>query len=305
MVNPTIQKTPLLPPGALEGKIVFITGGGTGLGRSMAVMLGKAGAKLVIASRKADVIEKAADEMAIEANTEVLGMVCDVRQYDQIEAVLDAAKSRFGAEVNVLINNAAGNFISPTEQLSHRAFETVVDIVLKGSINCTLACGKRWIAQGIAGNVLSIVTTYAWTGTAYTVPSATGKAGVLALMQSLAVEWGPNGIRCNSIAPGPFPTEGAWSRLFPQGMLPPEVDKEMDPTYRIPLQRVGEHEELANLAAFMVSDYAAYLNGACITLDGGEWLQGAGQFSWARHIPKEMWPQIAAWIRGKPAPQQG
>ncbi len=288
----------MLTAGSFAGKTVLITGGGTGLGRSIAVTLGKLGANLVIASRKKDVIEQAALELAEETGAQVLGLPCDVRKMEDVEAVLDAAWARFG-RVDVLINNAAGNFIAPTESLSHRAFEVVVDIVLKGSINCTLACGKRWIADGKPANVLSVVTTYAWTGTGYTVPSACGKAGVLALMRSLAVEWGPHQIRCNAVAPGPFPTEGAWSRLFPVDMLPEQVAREASPEYRIPLGRVGEHEELANLCSYIVSDYAGYLNGECITLDGGEWLQQAGQFSWVRHIPKELWPQIEKWIRGK------
>ena len=288
----------MLTAGCFAGKTVLITGGGTGLGRSMAAILGQLGANLVIASRKKEVIEQAALELAQETGAQTLGLSCDVRKMEEVEAMLEAAWQRFG-RVDVLINNAAGNFIAPTESLSHRAFDSVVDIVLKGSINCTLACGKRWIADGQPANVLSVVTTYAWTGTAYTVPSACGKAGVLALMRSLAVEWGPHQIRCNAVAPGPFPTEGAWSRLFPTEVLPPDVIREASPEYRIPLGRVGEHEELANLCSYMVSDFAGYLNGECITLDGGEWLQQAGQFSWVRHIPKELWPQIEQWIRKK------
>ncbi len=287
----------MLQPGALAGKTVLITGGGTGLGRSMAEMFGSLGANIVIASRKKDVIEKAASEIAASTGAKVLGLPCDVRVYEEVDAVLDRAWAEFG-RVDVLVNNAAGNFLSPTEKLSPRAFHNVVDIVLKGSINGTLACGKRWIEQGIKGNVLSIVTTYSWTGSAFTVPSACGKAGVLAMMQSLAVEWGPHGIRCNAIAPGPFPTKGAWSRLFPVEMIPDDIAKSAMPEERVPLGRVGEHEELANLASFMISDYAGYLNGECITLDGGEWLQGAGQFSWARKITKEQWDMVERFIRG-------
>ena len=286
----------MLADDTYAGKTVLITGGGTGLGRSMAEMYGMLGANVVICSRKKDIIEQAAAEIAASTGCKALGLVADVRKYEEIEAVLDTAWATFGS-VDVLVNNAAGNFISPTEKLSHRAFEVVVDIVLKGSINCTLAIGKRWIDKGIKGNILSIVTTYAWTGTAYTVPSACGKAGVLALMQSLAVEWGHYGIRCNAIAPGPFPTEGAWSRLFPIDLVPKEVADAAMPENRIPLGRVGEHEELANLATFITSDFAGYMNGECVTLDGGEWLQGAGQFSWARKIPPAMWDQIAAWIK--------
>ena len=291
----------MLAPGTFAGKTVLITGGGTGLGKSMAHMLGQLGANVVIASRKLDVIEAAAKELAELTGAQVLGVACDVRSHLEVDAVLDAAWKRFG-RVDILINNAAGNFISPTEKLSPRAFETVVDIVLKGSINCTLACGKRWIEDGKGGNIISITTTYAWTGTAYTVPSATAKAGVLALMQSLAVEWGPKGIRCNAVAPGPFPTEGAWSRLFPVDLVPKEIADLISAEERVPLKRVGEHDELANLIAYLASDFSGYVNGECVTIDGGEWLQGAGQFNWARKITPELWGQIEQWIRGKSRP---
>ena len=186
-----------------------------------------------------------------------------------------------------LINNAAGNFISPTERLSHRAFDIIVDIVLRGTYNFTLATGKHWIDQEQAGTILNIVTTYAWTGSGFVVPSACAKAGVLALTRSLAVEWAKYNIRTNAIAPGPFPTEGAWSRL-----LPGELVEKFDPARRVPLKRVGDHQELANLAAYLLSDYAAYVNGEVVTIDGGEWLQGAGEFNNLEAIPSEMWDQL-------------
>lgn len=273
----------MLKDGALLGKTIIVTGGGTGLGKSMASYFSKLGANIVITSRKLEVLEKTASEMEAASGNPVLPLACDVREYDQVEGVIKATKERFG-QVDVLLNNAAGNFISPTERLSHRAFDTVVDIVLKGSYNFTLALGKDWIESKHKGNVLSIVTTYAWTGSGYVVPSACAKAGVLAMTRSLAVEWAKYGIRANAIAPGPFPTKGAWDRLLPGGLK-----EKFDPANKVPVGRVGDHQELANLAAYMVSDYSAYVNGEVITIDGGEWLKGAGEFNQLDQVPEELW----------------
>jgi NAD(P)-dependent dehydrogenase (short-subunit alcohol dehydrogenase family) len=276
----------MLRDDALKGKTIIITGGGTGLGRSMGTYFLKLGANLVITSRKLDVLKQAADEMSAETGGKVIAVACDVRKYDEVENMLKQAINAFG-RVDVLMNNAAGNFISPTERLSPNAFSAVIDIVLKGSANCSLALGKYWIAEKIPGNILNIVTTYAFTGSAYVVPSACAKGGVLAMTRSLAVEWGRYGIRTNAIAPGPFPTKGAWERL-----LPGDMAKKFDFKNRVPLKRVGEHQELANLAAFLVSDFSGYINGEVITIDGGEWLQGAGQFSALEMVPDEMWDSI-------------
>lgn len=276
----------MLRDNALKGKTIIITGGGTGLGRSMGTYFLKLGANLVISSRKLDVLQLAANEMAAETGGKVIAVACDVRKYEEVENMLKVAIESFG-RVDVLMNNAAGNFISPTERLSPNAFSAVIDIVLKGSANCSLALGKYWIAEKIPGNILNIVTTYAFTGSAYVVPSACAKGGVLAMTRSLAVEWGRHGIRTNAIAPGPFPTKGAWERL-----LPGEMAKKFDFKNRVPLKRVGEHQELANLAAFLVSDFAGYINGEVITIDGGEWLQGAGQFNALEMVPDAMWDSI-------------
>ena len=221
----------------------------------------------------------------------MLAVQCDVRKYDEVEAMLQRTIDTFGG-VDVLLNNAAGNFISPTERLSHKAFDVIVDIVLRGSYNCTLAFGKRWIADQKPGTILNIVTTYASVGSAYVVPSAAAKAGVLAMTRSLAVEWAKYGIRSNAIAPGPFPTEGAWSRLFPEPLA-----SKLDPAANVPLKRVGNHQELANLAAYMVSDFSAYMNGEVVTLDGGEWLNGAGEFNKLELLTPEMWDQIEKTMR--------
>jgi len=282
---------PMLKDDALKGKTIVVTGGGTGLGKAMATYFLKLGANLVITSRKIDVLQKTAQEMESETGGKVLAVQCDVREYEQVENVLAATISKFG-NVDVLVNNAAGNFISPTERLSANAFSSIIDIVLKGTVNCTLAFGKHWIKQKQPASVLNIVTTYAFTGSAYVVPSACAKGGVLALTRSLAVEWGKYGIRSNAIAPGPFPTKGAWDRL-----LPGDLAEKFDFKNRVPLKRVGDHQELANLAAFLVSDFSNYINGEVITIDGGEWLQGAGQMNGLEAIPSEMWDMLEQMTR--------
>ncbi len=276
----------MLKSGSFKGKTIIITGGGTGLGRAMGKYLLELGAKLVITSRKKDILEKAALELMNETGGTVLPIPCDIRKYEEVLHVINSTEEKFG-QIHGVLNNAAGNFISPTERLSHRAFDIVVDIVLKGTYYVTLAAGKNWIAKKQPGTFLNIVTTYAWTGSGYVVPSACGKAGVLALTRSLAVEWAKYKIRSNAIAPGPFPTEGAWSRL-----LPGDLVEKFNPAERVPLKRVGEHQELANLAAYLLSDYSAYVNGEVITIDGGEWLKNGGEFSHLESIPSEMWDTI-------------
>lgn len=283
--------SPMLREDALKGKTIVITGGGTGLGKAMGVYFLKLGANLVITSRKQDVLQKTADEMEEKTGGKVLAVACDVREVTQVENVLAKTLERFGS-VDVLLNNAAGNFISPTERLSANAFSSIIDIVLKGTVNCTLTFGKHWIKEKQAATVLNIITTYAFTGSAYVVPSACAKGGVLALTRSLAVEWGKYGIRTNAIAPGPFPTKGAWERL-----LPGDLAKKFDFKNRVPLKRVGDHQELANLAAFLVSDFSGYINGEVITIDGGEWLQGAGQMNGLEAIPNEMWDMLEQMTR--------
>jgi len=283
--------SPMLREDALKGKTIVITGGGTGLGKAMGVYFLKLGANLVITSRKQEVLQKTADEMEEKTGGKVLAVACDVREIEQVENVLAKTLERFGS-VDVLLNNAAGNFISPTERLSANAFSSIIDIVLKGTVNCTLTFGKHWIKEKQAATVLNIITTYAFTGSAYVVPSACAKGGVLALTRSLAVEWGKYGIRTNAIAPGPFPTKGAWERL-----LPGDLAKKFDFKNRVPLKRVGDHQELANLAAFLVSDFSGYINGEVITIDGGEWLQGAGQMNGLEAIPNEMWDMLEQMTR--------
>ncbi len=287
-------KAKMLRDDALKGKTIVVTGGGSGLGKSMTTYFLELGANVVISSRNLEKLQTTAKELEEQTGGTVLPVQCDVRHYDQVEAMLKASIDTFGT-VDVLLNNAAGNFISPTERLSSNAFDTIIDIVLKGTKNCTLAFGKHWIDNKETNKtVLNIVTTYAWTGSAYVVPSATAKAGVLAMTRSLAVEWAKYGMRFNAIAPGPFPTKGAWDRL-----LPGDLKEKFDMAKKVPLGRVGDHQELANLAAYLVSDFSAYINGEVITLDGGEWLKGAGQFNLLEQVPEQMWDMLEMMIRAK------
>lgn len=284
----------MLRDGALKGKVIVVTGGGSGLGKTMTKYFLELGAQVAITSRDLDKLKATATELETETGGKCLPLQCDVRHYEEVENMLQAVLKEFG-KVDVLLNNAAGNFISPTERLSANAFDTVIDIVLKGSKNCILAFGKHWIdSKQTSATILNIVTTYAWTGSAYVVPSATAKAGVLAMTRSLAVEWAKYGIRSNAIAPGPFPTKGAWDRL-----LPGDLAEKFDMAKKVPLKRVGDHQELANLAAYLVSDFSAYVNGDVITIDGGEWLKGAGQFNLLEAIPEELWDQLEMMIKAK------
>ena len=285
---------PMLCPGSLQEKTIIVTGGGSGLGKSMTKYFLELGAKVIITSRNIEKLQKTADELSKITGGDIFPVACDVRDYEQVQNVIKLSLEKFG-KINGLVNNAAGNFISPTERLSAHAFDTIIDIVLKGSKNMTLALGKYWIKEKInPATVLNIVTTYAWTGSAYVVPSATAKAGVLAMTRSLAVEWAKYGIRSNAIAPGPFPTKGAWDRL-----LPGDLKEKFDPAKKIPLKRVGVHQELANLAAYLMSDFSAYINGEVITIDGGEWLYGAGEFNQLEKIPQEMWDMLEQMIKNK------
>jgi NAD(P)-dependent dehydrogenase (short-subunit alcohol dehydrogenase family) len=271
----------------LAGKTVLVTGGGSGLGRAMSERFLELGARVVIASRRLELLEQEAALLTETTGGEVLPLQVDVRDAQAVSNMLDAAEARFG-RIDVLVNNAAGNFISPTERLSHRAFDAVLGIVLHGTTYCTLELGKRWIETGTPGVVLNIAALYALGGSGYVVPSAVAKAGVVALTKSLAAEWGKYSIRLNAIAPGPFPTEGAWSRLMPT----PEIEQLF--AEQIPLRRYGEPTELANLASYLISDYASFITGQVSVIDGGSLARSSGEFNVLDAVTPEEWDELAA-----------
>lgn len=275
---------------ALEGKTVLVTGGGSGLGLSMAGRFLELGARVAITGRSEERLQDAASQL--KAGDRLFTHPCDVREPAHVEALVTALWDQFGG-VNVVVNNAAGNFLAATEDLSPNAFDSVVRIVLYGTFNVSTAIARRWIEEKRAGNMLNILTTYAWTGSAFVVPSAAAKAGVLAMTRSLAVEWATYGMRMNAIAPGPFPTEGAWARLLPT----PELEAES--LSRIPLGRFGRHDELANLAAFLISDAASYINGECVTIDGGAWMASGGLFNGLTRQPRATVKSLLKKLRGK------
>jgi len=266
----------------LKGKRILITGGGTGIGRAMAERYLELGAELFICGRRLEVVENTAAELSASTGGKIEGFACDVRYLEDVESLIERIWA--AGPLDVLVNNAAGNFLARTEELSIHAFDAVIGIVLKGTINMTMACGRRWLAGKHKAVVLDIGTTYADTGSAYVVPSAVAKAGVIALMRSLAVEWGSRGIRFVAIAPGAIRTEGAFSRLLPT----PELEKAV--LEHNPLHRFGTLEEIANLGAFLISDQAGYINGEMVYMDGGEMLAGASSFSLlGRRIPDAAW----------------
>jgi NAD(P)-dependent dehydrogenase (short-subunit alcohol dehydrogenase family) len=267
----------------LKGRKIFITGGGTGLGRSMALRFVELGAGIFLVGRQSPPLEQTCGEIRAKG-AQAAFATCDVRDFQAVESALAAAEAELG-EIDTLVNNAAGNFMARTEKLSPNAFAAVTGIVLQGTFHCTLALGRKWIASGRPGNILNIVTTYAAAncGSGFVTPSACSKAGVLAMTRSLAVEWARHGIRLNAIAPGPFPTEGAWSRLIPSREF------EQRALTQHPMKRFGRHEELANLAAFLLSGGAEYINGECVVIDGGQWLRGAGEFNDLLEISDAEW----------------
>jgi NAD(P)-dependent dehydrogenase (short-subunit alcohol dehydrogenase family) len=273
-------------PNLLAGRAILITGGGTGLGRSMALRFAELGAKVFLTGRREEPLKQTSEDIRAKGGIAAYA-TCDVRDFAAVDAMAANARRELG-QVDTLVNNAAGNFIARTEKLSPNAFHAVVDIVLSGTFNCTQALAQRWIATGQPGTVLNIVTTYAaaGSGSGFVVPSACAKAGVLAMTRSLAVEWARHRIRLNAIAPGPFPTEGAWSRL-----MPTKEYEERARSYH-PMKRFGRHDELADLAVYLISPQADYVNGECVVIDGGLWLRGAGEFNDLVELPDPVWEMM-------------
>ena len=271
----------MFAPDLLAGKTALVTGGGSGLGKSMGRRFLELGARLVICGRRESVLKETADEFNRAHPGRTAFHACDLRNAAAVETLADTLFA--GHAPDILLNNAAGNFVARTESLSPRALDAVLTASLNTAAYATLALGKRWLAARRPATVLTIVATYAWTGSPYVVPSAMAKAALVAMTRSLAVEWGGRGIRLNAIAPGPFPTAGAWERLVPR----PDLAQEFET--RNPLGRPGKHEELANLAAFLVSDQTAYINGEVVTIDAGRWLKGAGQFGFLERLTDADW----------------
>tara|TARA_A100001015_G_scaffold302010_1_gene389681 strand:+ start:3639 stop:4517 length:879 start_codon:yes stop_codon:yes gene_type:complete len=276
--------------GLLKGKRILVTGGGTGLGKEMATHYASLGADIVICGRRLNVLEETADEIKSNHNVDVLAQSLDIRSPQDVDDFIDqifATKPLDG-----LVNNAAGNFISPTKMLSPRGFDAIANIVFHGTFYVTHSVGRRWIEAGLKGNIISILATWVWTGSPYVVPSAMSKSAINAMTKSLAVEWGPYNIRVNAIAPGPFPTEGAWARLSPKG------DLDNDSSYStIPLGRVGEMSELQNLASFLMADGCDYLTGQTIAIDGAQYITGGGTFSGLSKLKDSDWEEIKSMIK--------
>ena len=286
---PLIDRNPFRPS-LLEGRTVLITGGGTGLGRSMALKCAGIGAKIAVVGRREEPLKSTVSEIE-KASGKAAFAPCDVRDSGSVRAAFDSIEAALGP-VNALINNAAGNFLCASEDLSDNAFDAVVRIVLYGTFNCTREMGRRLIERKSEGHILSIVTSYAATGSAFVVPSASAKAGVLAMMRSLAVEWAAYGIRLNAIAPGPFPTEGAFSRLM-------AGDLEKEALRRVPSLRFGDHDELTNLVAYLLSDASPYQTGDCVTIDGAEGIFSGQQFAGFARLDRKAAKEMMSAIKPK------
>jgi NAD(P)-dependent dehydrogenase (short-subunit alcohol dehydrogenase family) len=282
----------MLQPETLRGRTILVTGGGSGLGLSMATHFVELGARVGILGRSRERLDTALDTLREAApGASVAAAPADVREPDEVEEAVDALEEDLGP-IDSVVNNAAGNFLAPSEDLSPRAFDAVVRIVLHGTFHVTRCLGRRMIERGDGGTVLNIATTYAWTGSAFVLPSAVAKAGVLVMTRSLAVEWATYGIRVNAIAPGPFPTEGAWKALMPT----PELEEAA--RRRVPMGRFGDHRELTNLAAFLMSNAAPYITGECVTIDGGDWLANGGEFNHMTREPREQVKEAMRKMRG-------
>lgn len=272
----------------LKGKRILVTGGGTGLGKEMASHYAQHGAELYICGRRESVLKETSDQLKSEYGVDVHYESLDIRASEDVDGFIQRIFD--DGPLDGLVNNAAGNFISPTKDLSHKGFDAIANIVFHGTFYMTHSVGKRWIEAKHKGSIISILTTWVWTGSPYVVPSAMSKSGINAMTQSLAAEWGKYNIKVNAIAPGPFPTKGAWERLNPKG----DDESSMG---SVPLGRVGEMGELQNLATFLMADGCDYLTGQTIAIDGAQYLTGGGTFSGLDKLSDEDWEQMRAMIR--------
>ena len=284
--------TTMFRDGLLKGKRILVTGGGTGLGKEMAEDYLRLGAEVYICGRRKNILDDTAKELMDRHGGSVKTHAVDIRVANAVEDMI-AEIWADGGPLTGLVNNAAGNFISPTKDLSSRGFDAIASIVFHGSFYVTLACGKRWIEDKVKASVISILTTWVWNGSPFTVPSAMSKAGLNIMTKSLAAEWGSYGIRLNAIAPGPFPTKGAWERLNPG-----QANDGLGSNEGIPMGRVGEMDELKNLATFLMADGCEYLTGQCIAIDGAAYLASGGNFSRLSKLSEDDWGQMRELIRG-------
>ena len=273
----------------LQGKKILVTGGGTGLGKEMSEHYIQHGADVVICGRRESVLAETAEEFKEKYGSTVQYQALDIRSAQDVDDFIDTIFQE--GPLHGLVNNAAGNFISPTKDLSARGFDAIANIVFHGTFYVTHAVGKKWIEQQIKGSIISILATWVWTGSPFVVPSAMSKSALHTMTKSLAVEWGPNGIRVNAIAPGPFPTEGMTARLSPKG----DMQKDSDNT--IPMGRMGEMNELQNLATFLMADGCEYLTGQTIAIDGAQYLSGGGTFSQLSKMSDDDWAEIRDMIK--------
>src|SRR3954468_18931202 len=285
-MRPSYPEASVFARDLLKDRVIVVTGGGSGLGAEMAKRFSELGARIAVLGRRKEKLDAVIAQLGSG-----LAISCDVRDAKAVQEAADRVASEMG-RVDALVNNAAGNFLAPAEDISPNGFKAVVDIVLNGTFHCATSFGRKMIEQK-RGAIVNIVTTYAWTGSAFVLPSACAKAGVLALTRSLAVEWAAYGIRVNAIAPGPVPTKGAFSRLMPDPALE-EMAKN-----RVPLKRFGTPLEIANAAVYLMSEGAGYVTGDCLTVDGGEWLRNGGEFSYATDYDRENLKQMLRSMRGK------
>ncbi|HEX7777084.1 MAG TPA: SDR family oxidoreductase [Parvibaculum sp.] len=277
--------------GLLKGKRILVTGGGTGLGKEMAEDYLRLGAEVYICGRRKNVLDETAKELMDRHGGSVKTHAVDIRVAGAVDEMIGDIWAD-GGPLTGLVNNAAGNFISPTKDLSPKGFDAIAGIVFHGSFYVTHACGRRWIEGKNKGSVISILTTWVWNGSPFTVPSAMSKAGLNIMTKSLAAEWGPYGIRLNAIAPGPFPTKGAWERLSPGQSTDGEGSRDT-----IPMGRVGEMDELKNLASFLMADGCDYLTGQCIAIDGAGYLASGGNFARLSKLSEADWDKMRGMIR--------